>query len=225
MWISILSGAAAGIVHVLSGPDHLAAVAPFSANRYRRAWIVGLLWGVGHSGGVWIIGVLAFMFREALPIEALSAWSERMVGFLLIAIGLWALRKAWGQHLHYHEHRHDGIVHGHFHVHSEVKSGHHPEQHRHSHAPLGIGILHGLAGSSHLFGILPALMLPTRSAAVAYILAFGLGSILAMSFFSWLLGYFFFKLRRSSLPLFRWMNMGFAMLAIGVGGVWIYITL
>lgn len=221
MWIAIVSGAVAGVVHVFSGPDHLAAVAPFSARRFHQAWKTGLMWGIGHSTGVWVIGVLAFLFREALPVEALSLWSERFIGVILIAIGIWALRKTWRERLHYHEHQHDEVVHGHFHVHKKKPAHHQPEAHQHNHAPLGIGIMHGLAGSSHVFGILPALMLPSRDASVAYILSFGIGSVLAMSLFSWLLGYLFFRVR-ASLPLYRWVNASFAVLAIGVGAIWIY---
>jgi hypothetical protein len=53
---------------------------------------------------------------------------------------------------------------------------------------LAVGTLHGLAGSSHLLGVLPALALPTRLAAAAYLLAFGLGSIAAMALFSSVIG-------------------------------------
>jgi hypothetical protein len=51
-----------------------------------------------------------------------------------------------------------------------------------------VGTLHGLAGSSHLLGVLPALALPSRMAAGAYLIAFGLGSIAAMALFSSVIG-------------------------------------
>ena len=43
-----------------------------------------------------------------------------------------------------------------------------------------MGVLHGVAGTSHFLGVLPALAMPTRAAALVYIAAFGGGSILAM---------------------------------------------
>jgi hypothetical protein len=41
----------------------------------------------------------------------------------------------------------------------------------HAHASFCLGVLHGVAGSSHFFGVLPALALPTRAAALTYIAA------------------------------------------------------
>ncbi len=69
-----LAGLVAGFVHVLSGPDHLAAIAPCAATRKARAWRTGVRWGVGHSAGVLGVGLLALLARHALPLDALSAW-------------------------------------------------------------------------------------------------------------------------------------------------------
>jgi ABC-type nickel/cobalt efflux system permease component RcnA len=188
-------GLLAGSMHVLTGPDHLAAVAPYAVEeRGRRAWLVGLRWGVGHTSGVWIVSLLAFLLREVLPVERLSLWSERLVGVVLIAIGVWGVRAALTRRrlLHAHEHGHeDGTRHAHVHVHASGDVPHHHSgaAHRqHTHAPLAVGTLHGLAGSSHLLGVLPALALPSRTAAAAYLLAFGLGSIAAMALFSSVIG-------------------------------------
>ena len=86
--IPILTGFAAGAAHVWSGPDHLAALAPLAADRPARSWLAGARWGAGHSLGVVVIGLLALAFREALPMETLSSWSERLVGVMLFGIGL-----------------------------------------------------------------------------------------------------------------------------------------
>jgi len=56
--LAILTGLLAGGVHVLSGPDHLAAVAPLAVQD-RSAWRSGLRWGLGHSSGVLLVGVLS----------------------------------------------------------------------------------------------------------------------------------------------------------------------
>ena len=92
--ILVLAGLVAGFVHVLSGPDHLAAMAPYATERKARAWRTGVRWGLGHSAGVLGVGLLALMLRDALPVEAISAWGERCVGLVLIGIGVWGLRKA-----------------------------------------------------------------------------------------------------------------------------------
>ena len=48
---TIIAGLTAGAVHVLAGPDHLAAVAPLAANGKVSPWRSGLYWGLGHAGG------------------------------------------------------------------------------------------------------------------------------------------------------------------------------
>src|SRR5438445_12754759 len=154
--IAILSGLIAGVGHVWSGPDHLAAIAPLAVREPRRSWLPGLRWGLGHSAGVAVIVVLSLMLRELLPIDLLSSWGERFVGVMLIGIGLWGVRKALQNTVHTHEHEHGGERHVHVHAHSQ-KTHHAESAHRHTHAAFGIGILHGLAGSSHLLGILPLL--------------------------------------------------------------------
>lgn len=222
MIITIITGFVAGVVHVISGPDHVAAVAPFAVHKKEKTWQVGFFWGLGHTGGVWLVGILAILLREILPIDLISSWSERLVGVVLIGIGLWGIRSALKIRIHYHEHEHEDGRHGHFHVHQAGESHDHPHSHRHAHAPLGIGILHGLAGSSHFLGVLPALMLPTHLAAAAYILFFGIGSIIAMSIFSYLIGLFTRKVA-TTLPAYRGMLLSFAFLAIAVGVVWLVI--
>src|SRR6185503_1492875 len=94
MMTTAITGALAGIFHVLSGPDHLAAVAPLAAADRERGWMAGWSWGFGHAAGVVFVAVVAILLRDLLPpVELISAWSERLVGVALIAVGLWALRR------------------------------------------------------------------------------------------------------------------------------------
>src|SRR5688572_17188207 len=99
---AFFAGVAAGLLHVFSGPDHLAAVAPLAlserltgkAGRFRVEGLAsGLQWGVGHTAGVLLIAALLLFLKEKLPLDAISAYSERIVGLSLIAIGCWGL---WG---------------------------------------------------------------------------------------------------------------------------------
>src|SRR6187431_1224168 len=57
----------AGLVHVLTGPDHLAAVAPLAAADRGRGWFAGWTWGLGHASGVVTVAMLAVLLRDALP--------------------------------------------------------------------------------------------------------------------------------------------------------------
>ena len=51
----------------------------------------------------------------------------------------------------------------------------------HAHAAFCMGILHGIAGSSHFLGVLPALALPTTRRCRDGIAAFGVGTVIAMT--------------------------------------------
>src|SRR5438105_4065970 len=116
--IAFFTGLLAGIIHVWSGPDHLAAIAPLAVRRPKRAWIPGARWGFGHSAGVAVIGLLSLWLRDLLPVDLLSTWGERLVGVMLLAIGFWGFRKAFKNQIHTHEHEHGGDRHVHVHVHS-----------------------------------------------------------------------------------------------------------
>jgi len=212
----LLTGSMAGLFHVLSGPDHLAAVAPLAADERKRGWLAGFTWGVGHASGVVVVAVVAVVLREMLPsIDIISAWGERIVGAALIGIGLWALRRR--ARIEVSPHRHGHLSHNHLHV----QAG--PVWVRrlgHAHASFCMGVLHGVAGSSHFFGVLPALALPSGSAALMYIGAFGVGTVAAMTAFAAAVG--LLGVRTSLNPrVHRAMMSVAAVLAMLVGGVWL----
>ena len=213
------------MLHVLSGPDHLAAVAPLSVDRRERAWATGFRWGMGHSAGVLLVGLLSLLLRELLPLEALSSWAERAVGVMLMAIGVWGLRKALTQHVHVHEHTHGGQRHAHIHVHDHSTAHSHVvapgNSHSHTHAAFAVGTLHGLAGSSHFLGVLPALAFPGTAQAVSYLLAYGAGSILAMAAFSSVVGWATRGLAFTGAKAYRAMMIACSVVALAVGGYWL----
>lgn len=191
--LALLSGISAGMIHVFSGPDHLAAVAPLSLANWKKSVALGFRWGLGHSSGVLFVGMLALLLREVLPLEAISGWAERSVGLLLVGIGLWGLRQAARRNVHMHEHTHDGSTHAHFHVHGEgARNGSHDDRAhaRHTHTAFAVGTIHGIAGSSHLFGVLPALVFSTRFESLTYLTSYGAGTIAAMILFSGAIGWF-----------------------------------
>ncbi|MGO7209500.1 sulfite exporter TauE/SafE family protein [Rhizobium ruizarguesonis] len=200
----LASGLLGGFVHVVSGPDHLAAIAPYAVDAKARAWRTGIRWGVGHSAGVVGVGLFALLLRDTMSIDIVSAWGERFVGVMLCGIGIWGLRAAFADRAPTHSQGHRGHSHG----------------HRHKHPAFAIGTVHGLAGSSHLLGIVPALALPTNTEAAAYLLVFGLGTIAAMATFSTFIGLLAGRPGVRSVKVQNALMVSFSMLAIVVGGVW-----
>jgi ABC-type nickel/cobalt efflux system permease component RcnA len=221
MLVPLLTGLLAGTLHVWSGPDHLAAIAPLALQQQRRPWLVGVRWGIGHSAGVAIVGVLSLAFRAILPVERFSAWGERLVGVMLIGIGLWGIRRALTVKVHLHRHAHDGSEHAHAHVHASHAPHEMPKAHVHTHAAVGIGVLHGLAGSSHFLGVLPALALPTTAAAVGYIAAFGAGTVVSMGAFAGMMGALATRPAFHGQQAYRTLLVVFSSAAIAVGIAWL----
>ena len=193
--LALIAGFTAGFFHVLAGPDHLAAVAPLAVDGDRAAWRAGLSWGLGHTSGVMLVGLLLLAFRELIPVEALSAASERVVGEALLGVGLWGLWRARTS----------------------------PPRHHHLPAApsFAMGTLHGLAGSSHLYGVLPSLMFATRVDAVAYLGGFGAGAIGAMTAFSSMIGAAAAAAGQSQAVVRRAVLYAASIAAVIVGGVWL----
>src|SRR5210317_2107328 len=128
---SLIAGLIASILHVITGPDHLAAVLPFAIESKKKAWKIGLFWGIGHLLGMIAIGLLFVLFKELIPIEKISEHSEQLVGIVLIGIGVWAIYKIFKKqkghkHLHIHS-KEQPIIHKHAHEHN------HDHSHEHSH--------------------------------------------------------------------------------------------
>lgn len=193
--LALASGAAAGLTHVYAGPDHLAALAPLAMQDRARATRTGALWGLGHGLGVLGLGGIGLIARNAIDINAVSAWSEFAVGFLLLVVGGWALGKAWRG----------------------------PQSARHDHPPpspraaLGLGLFHGTAGTGHLFGVLPSLALP-QSLAAAYLVAYLLAAVVSMALFARIIGAASDRLGAQNMGA---MLGGAGVLSICVGLFWI----
>ena len=177
MLISVITGFAAGAVHVVSGADHLVAMAPTSMRSPRSALRDGLAWGVGHSTGVLILSAIGILAKDLINIERMSSVAELVVGITLLIIGTLAIRSSLGFNIHIHNHRHgEDVSHQHFHFHLLGRKFHSS----HTHAATGLGVIHGLAGASHLLAVIPALALPP-SWAIAYMASYLFGSIFAMA--------------------------------------------
>jgi len=204
------AGLAAGSAHVLSGPDHLAAVLPLAVARPGGALRAGAAWGLGHGLGVGALGLGGQLLRGHLPVDvdAASAAAELLVGALLLVVGGWALARSRGLVAH------DRCQGPHLHLGPGHRgSAGHPGPSGHLRSAFGFGLLHGAAGTGHLLGVLPSLALGPAAAA-AYLGAYLVAAIGAMAAFSALAGHLGPRLRHA-LPL-----SGLLSIAVGLGWLW-----
>jgi sulfite exporter TauE/SafE len=195
------------------GPDHLAAVSVFVSRRpsWRRAAGLGARWGMGHSASILIVGGAVVLSGLQLPAR-FAPLAERLVGVVLIAIGVAAVWRAWKMHAHVHTH--DGA--SHWHVHSHATS----EEHDHSHRALfGIGMLHGLAGTGALVVAMPVVIEGSRASGLIYLLAFGIGTICSMALFAGAAGHAL-KVTAGHRPSFHRAALACAGVASVAVGVW-----
>ncbi len=227
-------GLFAAILHVLSGPDHLAAVGPIALDNKLRSWLVGFSWALGHITGMLMIGVLFIFFKDYIPVEMISSHSEKLVGIMLLAIGIWAFYRLWKTN---HNEKHEPLQHynaekGRVNFNnpeynpnlSTVHTRTNKQKKKQTYlAVVGIGIIHGLAGISHFLGILPTLAFETKFQSAMYLIGFSLGTIIAMVSFSAALGLITkFATERNKKTISQWINgiAGFA--AVFVGIFWLF---
>ena len=185
MQVVILTGLIAGFIHVVSGADHLIAMAPSSITGPKQALRNSYSWSLGHSSGVVILAVLAIFIKDIAPINKFSHFAEFLVGISLLLIGVYSIKNYFNLKIHSHSHEHNnGISHQHMHIHGENFK----RYNNHSHALTGLGLLHGFAGGSHILAILPALALPIPNA-LAYLIAYLIGSFVSMNLFTCLISF------------------------------------
>jgi len=91
-----------GIVHVLTGPDHLSAIATLSANVGSfQAFLLGVRWGIGHSTGLLLVGVVLIYLtlgNDAAEVdvpEGVSKFFESLVGVFMCILGVYGIKRSW----------------------------------------------------------------------------------------------------------------------------------
>ena len=178
------------------------------------------------------IGLLFTIFKEIIPIDEISQYSEQLVGFVLVGVGIWALFRIFKKgknHKHLHVHAENApIIHSHEHLHENGAIHHHHHENKlqqNNFASFSIGILHGLAGISHFLLFLPVLGFKSQSDSIFYVLGFGVGILVAMTTFAFVIG------RVSSLAknghsevFFNGIRLAGGLFAIVIGIYWIFST-
>ncbi len=169
-------GLVLGLEHALDA-DHVVAVSTLvsQTKSLKRSSIFGILWGMGHTTTLFVVGLVILLFKLTIP-QKLALSFEFLVGIVLVLLGADVLRKVLQGRVHLHPHTHaDGTTHVHLHAHSQ------PEEldHHHHHRSFLVGLVHGLAGSSALM-LLVLTTVESVWQGIFFILIFGLGSILGM---------------------------------------------
>lgn len=228
----LFTGILASMLHVISGPDHLAAVTPLVIETKRKAWKIGLAWGFGHLLGMLLIGVLFLIFKDFIPVDAISKYSEQMVAIILIIVGVWAFYRIFkSPKTHQHPHIHaeeESYIHIHKHNH------HHNKEHEHTHknivkqnvfSSFGIGFLHGLAGVAHFILLLPILGFGSKIDGVQYIIGFAIGTVLAMSTYAFVIGKIAtYSKKGHNDTFFKGIRFSGGLFAIVIGIYWLYLS-
>ncbi|KAI3441208.1 DsbD_2 domain-containing protein [Psidium guajava] len=181
---SAWTGFFAGCLHTLSGPDHLAALAPLSIGRTRlESAAVGALWGCGHDAGQVLFGLL-FLLLKDLHIEIIRTWGTRVVGLTLLVIGAMGIREASEVPTPC-----VALENGECDV-SLYETLNDPKlkkKKKIGFATFATGIVHGLQPDA-LMMVLPALALPSRLAGAAFLLMFLVGTVFAMGSYTVFIG-------------------------------------
>ncbi|MEM6515948.1 MAG: sulfite exporter TauE/SafE family protein [Bacteroidota bacterium] len=223
----IIAGLLASVLHVISGPDHLAAVTPIAIESRTKVWRIGFAWGLGHLLGMLLIGMFFFLFKNIVPVELISNHSEQLVAFVLIGVGAWALyRIFYKEKVHKTPHIHaNGDVYLHRHDEKHTSHAHDQSQNKNKlGSSFGIGILHGLAGIAHFILLLPALGFETRFESLQYIIGFSIGTVIAMTIYTLILG----KVTERSTnnkSLLNGIRIAGGFFALFTGVYWMYLSL
>ncbi|KAF4391608.1 hypothetical protein CsatB_006099 [Cannabis sativa] len=181
---SAWTGFFAGCLHTLSGPDHLAALAPLSIG---CSWIesaaVGALWGCGHDAGQVIFGLIFLLLKDKLHIEIIRTWGTRVVGLTLLVIGAMGIREASEIAAPCVALENGECDVGVYEAIQNPSLG----KKRIGFATFATGIVHGLQPDA-LMMVLPALALPSRLAGAAFLIMFLVGTVVAMGSYTVFIG-------------------------------------
>eukprot|EP00980_Cylindrotheca_fusiformis_P026552 scaffold16396_cov140-Cylindrotheca_fusiformis.AAC.13 len=103
------TGILLGVVHVLTGPDHLSALATLSA-AVPDCWtsfFLGVRWGFGHSFGLLLVGTiliardLSSSSKYVEVPDSISHLFETFVGIFMLMLGLYGFRRAFRKRREY----------------------------------------------------------------------------------------------------------------------------
>lgn len=116
-------------------PDHVIAISTIVSRQrtVRQAALIGILWGLGHTLTIFVVGVVIILFSVVIP-PRIGLTMELSVAVMLILLGVlnltgimrWineVLVPGHGPVIHSHPHSHGDYVHNHYHMHGRSGQG------------------------------------------------------------------------------------------------------
>lgn len=208
----LLTAFTLGAAHAVA-PDHLAAVGVFvsRARSTREALTHGARWGVGHALTLTLAGLAVLFAAGAWP-QLLSLRAEWLVGVVLIGLGARTVWRAARDHM-----PSSAAAHAHSHGHSHS----HANSQAHRHPLLGIGMLHGLAGSGAMAAMVPLGTGQHPWQAALWLALFGAGTIAAMALIAGAAGWSLRAAAARSTERLRVVVAAAGLASMAVGALWL----
>jgi len=198
-----------GLQHA-TDPDHVVAVATIVSRtrRFDAGALVGAFWGIGHTATIATVGMAIIVFNVTVS-PAIGLSMELAVALMLMALGIVRVVRSLRER--------DGLAQACPGGAKGIRSVLDTVGRAQAARSIGIGLVHGLAGSAAV-ALLVLSTVRSPYAAVAYLLLFGLGTIVGMTAITALLSLPF----TAPLPaLSRALAMGTGVLSFGFG---LYLT-
>lgn len=197
-----------GVQHSFEA-DHVAAVSVLSSEKDSKARLRKVMWkssqwALGHSFTLILLSMGALLLKSALPAN-ISALAEWVVGPIMIWIGISALLLAFRK-------KGPVVVAS---VNAERKASVLPRS-------LGIGMLHGVAGTGGACTVALTMAADNGYAALWIIIYQSVGILLTMTIYGYFLTLSFSHLVKRSRFFFTYAIMGTGMFSIAIG-LWLLV--
>ena len=213
-------GFSLGLLHALDA-DHIMAVSLLASRTRRmksRAAILLLTlgycirWSIGH--GITLIALSALLLFSSIELPAIvPQLAEKLVGVFLLVLGVVVVHQAVRDRVRLHFHHHGGISHVHLTRGSSAS---------HSHQPVLLGVVHGLAGSAPVLAILPLVGGDKAVVGLVYLCLFSLGVMISMVVFGMFFGRLQQWLSRLGNGIYQTARLILGFASIGFGCYWLY---
>ena len=160
----LAGGLLLGCLHALEA-DHIITVTNLVLNKnsIKKSLRLALQWGFGHSLTLTILAILVFSLDTAF-MALMSTTAEQMVGVTMIFLGLIVFFQELKQN-------------------SKFKVFAHKDVETSGSQLFGVGVLHGVAGSTSIFLLIPVALTKSIWGVFSYVGLFCLGMILTMGFY------------------------------------------